>query len=211
MTHAEALARLAQFPAHDPAAALGAGLAVINAGYPELVLPAARALAARHPGHVKAHQLLGLAARAAGESVIAHEAFRTAAALAPRDALIAHSHARTALEAGLPAADLFAAAAALAAQDGAVLMGEAAALLQEGRAEEGVALLDGLLAANPLWIDGHRSRAALAGQIGRDPLAAARAALARHPSEPALHHLLAALAILSRDLAAAAAEGEADH
>lgn len=205
VNHAEALARIAQFPAADPAAALGAGLALVRADYPELLLPRAQALAEAHPHSAQAHQLLGLAARACGESVIAHDAFRAAAALAPRDALIAHSRARTALEAGLPAADLFAAAARLAPQDGAVLLGQAAALLHEGRADEGIALLDGVLAANPLWIDGHRSRAGLAGQMGRDPLAAARAAHARHPREPALHHLLVTLALQARDLAAAEA------
>lgn len=200
VTHAEALARIAQFPANDPAAALGAGLALINAGYAELLLPRARNLTAAHPASTPAQQLLGLTARACGESMIAHDAFRAAAALAPRDPLIAHSRARTALEAGLPAADLFAAAAALAPQDGGVLLGHAAALHHEGRAEAGIAFLDRVLAANPLWIDGHRSRAALAGQMGRDPLAAAAAALARNPKAEALHHLVISLALEARNL-----------
>ena len=51
LQHAEALARIAQFPLADPAAALGAGLALINADFPELLLPHARRLAAR-PAHV---------------------------------------------------------------------------------------------------------------------------------------------------------------
>lgn len=200
MTPEEALARIAQLPAHDPVAALRAALALINADFPELLLPRARAIVAAHPGSAPAQQLLGLAARACGESAIAHEAFRTAAALAPRDALIAHSHARTALEAGLPAADLFAAAARLAPQDGGVLLGQTAALFQEGQAEAAVTFLDGILAANPLWIDGHRSRAALAGQMDCDPLAAAAAALARNPQAEALHHLVISLALQARDL-----------
>jgi hypothetical protein len=200
VTPEDALARIAQLPAHDPVAALRAGLALINADFPELLLPRARAIAAAHPGSVPAQQLLGLAARACGKSAIAHEAFRTAAALAPRDALIAHSLARTALEAGLPAADLFTTAARLAPQDGGVLLGQAAALLQEGQAEAAITSLDGILAANPLWIDGHRSRAALAGQMGRDPLAAAGAALARNPRAEALHHLVISLALQARDL-----------
>lgn len=209
MTHAEALARLAQWPADDPAAALRASLALINADYPELLLPRARALAAAHPGSAQAQQLLGLAARACGESAIAHAAFRTAAALAPRDALIAHSHARTALEAGLPAAHLFAVAARLAPHDGGVLLGQAAALLQEGRGEEASTFLDKILAANPLWIDGHRSRAALAAQTGRDPLTAAEAALARTPRAEALHHLVITLALQARDLPRAEAAAAA--
>jgi tetratricopeptide (TPR) repeat protein len=200
VNHAQALARMAQFPATDPAAALGAGLALINADFPELLLPAAQALARNHRHSAQAHQLLGLAARACGESVIAHEAFRAAATLAPRDALIAHSYARTALEAGLPAGQLFAAAAMLAPQDGGLILGHAAALLHEGRAGEGITLLERTLAANPLWVDGHRSLAALGGQLGLDPLGSVTAALTRHPRAEALHHLAVTIAVQARDL-----------
>lgn len=212
VTHAEALARIAQFPLADPRAGLAAGAALLNADFPELVLPRARELASRHPGSAQAQQLLGLAARACGESLTAHEAFRAAAALAPQDGLIAHSRARAALEAGLPAAHLFAAAAPLAPKDGSILLGQAAALLAEGRAEEGIALLSGILAANPLWLDGHRSLAALAGQMGQDPLASLEAALLRLPQSPELHHLTISLALQARDLpraGAAAARAQA--
>lgn len=205
MTHAEALDRIARFPLADPAAALGAGLALINGDYPELLLPHARTLAARHPASAKAHQLLGLAARACGQSVIAADAFAAAARLAPYDALIVHSHARTALEAGRPAAALFAAAAQLAPQDGSILTGRAAALLHERRADEALALLTSFLTANPLWIDGHRSRAAIAAQVGQDPLASVAAALSAHPRAEALHHLAISLALQARDLARASA------
>lgn len=200
----DAYARIAQFPLHDPRAALGAGLALINADFPELLLPRAGALAKAHPGSAHAHQLLGLAARACGESLLAYDAFRAAAVLAPADALIAHSHARTALEAGLAASHLFAAAARLAPQDGSVLAGQAAALLAEGAANDGIALLQRHLEANPLWLDGHRSLAGLTGQMGGDPLASVVAALARHPSAPALHHLAISLALQARDLPRAA-------
>ena len=200
MNHAEALARIAQFPLADPAAALGTGLALINADYPEILLPSARQLAARHPASAQAQQLLGLAARACGDSLSAYEAFRTAAAIAPRDGLIAHSHARTALEAGLPAAALFAAAAPLAPQDSTILLGHAAALLAEGRPDEGTTLLARILTANPLWLDGHRSLAALAEQMGQDPLTSVTRALARLPQSPELHHLAISLALQARDL-----------
>ncbi len=200
MNYAEALARMAQFPARDPLAALSAGVALINADFPELLLPAARKLAADHPASAQAHQLLGLAARSCGESLIAYEAFLVAAQLAPSDPLIVHSHARTALEAGVPAAELFAAASTLAPQDGGVLLGQAAALLHEGRPEEGIALLEGMIAVNPLWIEGHRSLAGLRGQMGQDPLAALAPALAAHPQTPALHNIAISLALQARDL-----------
>lgn len=200
MQHAEALARIAQFPMADPAAALGAGLALIQADYPELLLPEARKLAQCHPSSVQAHQLLGLSARACGKSYLALEAFSTAARLAPHDALIAHSHARTALEAGLPAASLFAAAAIKAPNEGGILLGHAAALLHEGRPEDGIALLERILTANPRWLDGHRSLAALRGQMGQDPLASVNLALNRHPRAAELHHLAISLALQARDL-----------
>ena len=126
MQAAEASDRIARFPFHDPAAALGAGLALINGDHAEALLPLARRLAETHPASAQAHQLLGLAARTAGDSLTAHAAFTAAARLAPGDALIAHSHARTALEAGLPATDLFAGAARLAPNDGSILTGHAA-------------------------------------------------------------------------------------
>jgi tetratricopeptide (TPR) repeat protein len=189
----------------DPAAALREGIALLNADLPELLLPPARRLAQAHPASAPAQQLLGLAARASGESLTALEAFAAAARAAPRDPLIAHSRARTALEAGLPASRLFEAAAALAPQDGGVILGHAAALFHEGRADDAIARLEHLLAANPLWLDGHRSLAALRGQMGEDPLASVTAALARAPQAEALHHLAISLALQARDLARAQA------
>lgn len=200
MQAAEASDRIAHFPLHDPAAALGTGLALINADRAELLLPHAHRLAALHPTSAKAHQLLGLAARASGESLTAYEAFAAAAALAPRDALIAHSHARTALEAGLPAASLFDAAAKLAPHDGGVILGSAAALFNEARPSEAALRLSTALASNPLWVEGHRSLAAIRAQMGEDPLTGVTAALARAPEVPALHHLAIAIALQARDL-----------
>lgn len=212
VNHKEALARIAHLSTAEPAAALRDGLALINADYPELLLPAARSLAARHAESAQAHQLAGLAARAAGESAIAAQAFAAAARLAPRDPLIAHSYARTALEAGQHASSLFAQAATLAPQDGGVILGHAAALLHEGRADAAIARLTEVLHANPLWIEGQRSLAAIMAQMGGDPLAAIRAAIARHPRSAELHHCAIAIALQARDLeradaAVAAARG----
>lgn len=190
-------------PLHDPAAGFAAGIALLKADQPEILLPQARTLATRYPADPRAQQLLGLAARACGESAQALAAFHAAAKAAPGDALIAHSHARTALEAGAPAAELFATASRLAPQDGSVLTGHAAALLQEGRAADAITLLERTLAISPLWVEGHRSLAALRGQLGEDPLASVLQALARHPAAPELHHLAISLALQARDLARA--------
>jgi tetratricopeptide (TPR) repeat protein len=196
-------------PLHDPAAGFAAGIALIKADQPEPLLPQARALAVRHPGDARAQQLLGLAARACGRGAEALAAFAAAAQASPTDPLIAHSHARAALEAGMPAAALFALAARLAPQDGNVVLGHTAAILHEGRAQEAVALLGRALEASPLWVEGHRSLAALRGQLGQDPLASTTQALARHPAAPALHHLAIALALQARDLERARTAAEA--
>ncbi len=205
----EARTRIAQFPRTDPAAGFAAGMALLKADFPELLLPEARALAERHPDNPQAQQMLGLAARACGESALALTAFAAAARLAPADPLIIHSHARTALEAGAPAADLFAAAARLAPRDGSVMLGHAAALLHETRAGDAIALLERALAGSPLWVEGHRSLAALRGQMGQDPLASTEQALTRHPHAPELHHLAISLALQARDLDRARAAQEA--
>lgn len=200
MQRAEALNRLAQFPRHDPAAAWSAGIALLKGDHPELLLPEARKLAESNPGHAQAQQLLGLTARACGDSALALSAFKTAARLAPIDPLIAHSHARVALEAGMSSSELFAAAARLAPHDGSVLLGQAAALLHECRPAESIVLLERALATNPLWLDGHRSLAALRKQLGQDPSASLARALAKNPGSPDLHHLAISLSLQSRDL-----------
>lgn len=195
-SQAEALA--AALPQQPPATAFAQGMRLLTGGYPEVLLPPAQALAKRFRTDPRMAQMLGLAARAAGEAALAHHAFREAAALAPHDPLIAHSLARTALEAGRPASALFAAAQRLAPGDGAVVQGLAAALAAEHRAPEGIALLAGVLQGNPLWIDGHRSLAHLAGQYGGGPLAAIDGALAAQPRSAELHRLKIATLLEAR-------------
>ena len=196
----EARTRQAHFPRHDPEAAWAEGLVLLRADYPELLLPEARTFALQHPNHPKAQQLFGLAARACGESALALKAFTAAARLAPHDPLIAHSHARAALEAGAPASALFAHAAQLNPQDGSIIQGQAAAFAQEGRAADAVALLEQVVTAQPLWLEGHRSLAALCGQLGQSPLKGVTQALLHHPRSPELHHLAISLALQARDL-----------
>lgn len=173
----------------DPAAAFGAGIGLLREDYPELALPAAKRLSDRNRADARLAQLLGLAARATGDGPLAYIAFSRAARLAPADPLIAHSHARAALEAGKPAVDLFERAARLAPQDGSVLQGLAAALVAERRGSEAVERLEAILTRNPLWIDGQRTLAQIRGQYGLDPVARIDAAIARDPGQPDLHRL----------------------
>lgn len=189
MMRSEAEAAASALADATPEAAFAAGLALLKADYPELLLPAARLLSNRHRRDARMAQLLGLAARAAGEGPLAFAAFRRAAALAPRDPLIAHSHARAALEAGHPAAALFEAARNLAPADGSVVQGHAAALVAESRPDDATAMLSELLEANPLWLDGHGTLAQIASQQGGDAMGSINAALALHPASPDLHRL----------------------
>ena len=110
----------------------------------------------------RAWQILGLAERGLQDSAAAHVAFLEAARLAPADSLIAHSVARSALEAGYPAVILFDRARQLAPSDGSILLGRAAAQIAEGRADKARGNLAALLASNPRWIDGHLTLARLA-------------------------------------------------
>ncbi|MBD3773730.1 MAG: hypothetical protein IE921_09115 [Rhodobacteraceae bacterium] len=189
----------------DATMAFRQGLALLDEDYAEELLPAAQQVAARFPGDARIHQLAGLVARTCGESGIALAEFAEAARLAPRDALIAHSHARAALEAGKPAARLFDIAARLAPQDGSVLVGRAAARVQEGDSARAMEELTAIVRQNPLWTDGHSSLAQLRGQLGTDPVAEMRTAITRNPRSPELNYLLANTLLSGRNFTAAEA------
>ena len=198
MKRSEAKRLAASLAAMAPAEAFRSGLTLLNADHPELLLPPVAKLAERHAADPRMAQLLGLAARAAGDGPLAFRAFFRAAELAPQDALIAHSRARTALEAGKPASALFDRAHALAPADGSVLQGRAAALLAEGRGEDALAFLGEVLSANPLWLEGHRTFAHIAGQIGAPLFEALDGALARLPGSADLHRLRIATLLEAR-------------
>lgn len=141
--------------------------------------------------HAKLWQMLGLALRAQQQCGEAHAAFGRAAAFAPSDPLLAISLAHTALEAGYPASALFDRAQRLAPQDGRILIGRAAALVAEGENARALSGLAGVLAANPLWQEGHAAYARLAPMAG-DPAidATIRAALRQMPANGPLWALL---------------------
>src|SRR3546814_2065416 len=84
----------------DPDAFFAAGIDLLRGDRPEQLFDRARIAARRHGADARMQQLLGLTARALGQSRVALDAFGRAARLAPADALIAHSHARAVLAAG---------------------------------------------------------------------------------------------------------------
>lgn len=138
-----------------------AAAAGVRTGLEAEALALARAGAERHPNDARMWQMLGLAYRKLDELAEAVAAFTRAAALAPHDALIAHSLARATLEAGLPAIELFERAHLMAPLDASVLLGRVAAYFAEGRLDEAIAGLEHQLRDNPGWIAGHASAARL--------------------------------------------------
>jgi len=203
MDRNEATRIVSAFPLSDAAGAFSVGLDLIRHNYPELLLPRAREAARRHSRDARIHQLVGIAARNSGESRLAHKAFEKAAKYAPSDPLIAHSLARTAMEAGKPAVALFESAIRLAPQNGEVLQGHAAALVAEGRAQDAMEGLSAILRNNPGWLDGHRALAHLRGQLGLPATEALDHSLATHPEAEALHRLRVSLLLETPDAVAA--------
>jgi Tfp pilus assembly protein PilF len=106
------------------------------------------------------------AARTAQRIEAALDAIRQAARLAPDDANVALGLAQITFEAGLPAATLFERAATLLPARPDVLRSHAVALAADGAVADGDALLDAVLAANPLWLDGHRALAGMRTTAG---------------------------------------------
>jgi tetratricopeptide (TPR) repeat protein len=132
-----------------------AGATAVRNGLAAEALPLLEAGAANHPDDARMWQVLGLAYRQLEDLAPAVDALRKAAALAPSNALIAHTHARATLEAGLPALGLFDRAHLLAPNDGSVLLGRVAALFAQGGLDDAVIGLDDQLRRNPGWLPGH--------------------------------------------------------
>ncbi|MDE2560679.1 MAG: hypothetical protein KGL48_00395 [Sphingomonadales bacterium] len=173
-------------PGTSGEALMRAGLAALKVDLLEAVERRfAQETAGREARNPRAWQILGLARRDLQDSAGANAAFTRAGKLAPTDALIAHSQARTAMEAGRRAVALFDRARALAPADGSVILGRAAAQLAAGDGVASLADLARLLAANPGWIEGHRTYARIAAIV--DPagkrMATLRAAAARLPRQ----------------------------
>lgn len=154
----------------------------------DLALALLEPLAAKVPNVAKVWQLIGLAARDEQRMELAAAAFSRAAILAPQDPRIALGKAQVAFESGKPSADQFAAVRRIAPQDGELALSTAAALVQEGRSGDAIALVTDLLRQNPGWLRGHEWLASNRWMSG-DPDYAGEleAALARFPADPALH------------------------
>lgn len=188
----DALRRLERTDPDDADGLFRAGLAAIRSGLEREALPFCRAGIKRHPADPRLWQIIGLAHRKLEETAEAITAFTRAASLSPGDPLLAHSVARTTLEAGLPAISAFERARRLAPDDGGVLLGEAAALFAEGRLADAIAVLDEQLNRNPGWLEGHATVTRLRWMRGdkEESTASFRAALREAPLTLEIWHAL---------------------
>jgi tetratricopeptide (TPR) repeat protein len=119
--------------------------------------------------------------------------FEHAARLKPDGPKIAQARAQTAMEAGLPAVELFETALRLAPQDGSVIVGLAAARNAIGDGERAAADLSAVLEQAPLWTYGHEHLAQFESTLGRPQQATAslERALGKFPkSQPLWETLL---------------------
>lgn len=138
----------------------------IESGEEEAVLPLLDSAVQKQPD-ARLLQWKALLERSLDRHEEALRSFEAATALAPSDPGIAHGHARTALEAGIPAEGLHEHALQLAPQDGKVLTGLVAARLAAGHGEQGEKELQAVLARYPGWIDGHMQLAQLRSMLGK--------------------------------------------
>jgi tetratricopeptide (TPR) repeat protein len=118
--------------------------------------------------------------------------FERAARLEPTGPRIAQARAQTAMEAGLPAVELFKAALALAPQDGSVIVGLAAARNAAGDGERAAADLAAVLEREPMWTYGHEQLAQFQATLGRphEATASLERALGRFPNSQPLWETL---------------------
>ena len=184
--------------ATDPDAAIRTATAAAAAWRDAEVLPLLERCARANPGDARVWQVIGLARRSLDDRAAALTALEAARAAAPSDPLIAHALARTTLEAGLPAVDLFETAHRLAPLQAPVLLGLAAARVDAGEGARAVAGLADQLRLHPGWMEGHTTLARMRWSLGdADPAASFTHALRADPRngllwrELALHHLRA--------------------
>jgi len=200
-TRTAALDRLPAAANADATTLLRSVQVALDQGLAQQAEPILVATTQRYPLDHRLWQFLGLVRRELQNSEGAHEAFNAAARLAPSDPLIAHSQARTALEAGFPAVPLFNRARQLAPGDGSVALGRIAALYAEGQGELACDQLARLLDDNPGWIDGHVafSRFTAQSRPGAAIDATLRRAIALHPQAGALWQALIQTWMSARD------------
>lgn len=172
-----------KYPRRDQLA--GIARSALENGREAAVLPLLKRAVGRDPADPGLWQWKGILERALDDHTEAVHSFGKAADLAQGDASIANGLARTSLEAGLPAADLFERALQLDPSNGLAYLGWNAARIAEGRVDEVERDLVRLLESSPGFLDGHHQLAQLRAQRGRRDRAfeSIERAIATYPRE----------------------------
>ena len=120
------------------------------------------------------------------------ECFANASRLAPTDARIAQGRAHTAMEAGIPAVELYEEAQRLNPQNGPVIIGLTAARAAAGDGERAASDLRAILERMPMWLNGHVQLGQLLATLGKPEEAtlSVERALERQPRAQALWETL---------------------
>ncbi len=158
-------------PGSEPTPALIAAVIALTrdaleAGRGVIAIPLLELLVGFVPNSDDAWQLLGFAYGEEQRILEAVRAFSRAATLASDEPGSAFGHAQASLDAGYPAAALFARARTLAPGDLRTVAGGSAALAAQGEHEAAAALLADTLATHPDWLAGHKQLAALRWTCG---------------------------------------------
>ena len=179
--------RVAEARPDDEDALAELARAALGEGREDEALPLLKSASTRRSS-ARLWQWTGLIERALERHEDALGSFARAATLAPGDASIVHGRARIALEAGIPADDLFKAARRLSPRDSDVFLGHVASLYADGHGAAAEEMLDNALAGSPLWIDGHVQLAQLRSMVGKRDQAreSLDRALQRYPQEEQL-------------------------
>jgi tetratricopeptide (TPR) repeat protein len=175
--------RMQRAPSDEPQAIADYAETALHSGEEEAAIPLVRAAAERHSGPDLWHWL-GLLHRSIDEHEQALSSFDKAAELAPRGPRIAQARAHTAMEAGLPAVELYERALELAPQDASVIVGLAAARHAAGEGERAAADLASILEQAPMWTYGHEQLAQFQCTLGRpsEATASLERAIRRFPA-----------------------------
>lgn len=192
---------------HDPETVGDLARESLIAGEEEAALPLIQRQADAQRS-ARLWQWAGLLQRSIDEHENALRSLERAGALAPGDASIAHGRARVALEAGLPAVELFERARSLAPQDGDVQIGLAAARMAQGEGEDAALELAEILERAPSWLAGHEQLAQLRSTLGHRDRATASVerALAKLPSHGPLWTTLFGLRLKAEQYEALASD-----
>lgn len=187
-------ARFAQQPPQidrDANPAIDLAIDANAAGRADLSIALLAPLTAALPRCAKLWQVLGLAHRDEQQMAAALSAFERAATLNTADPRIALGRAHVALEAGLPAADQFAALRRLAPADPDLALSTAGALMTEGRADDAQGVILSILQHQPHWVQGHEALVRFRSVMADDhPARGLVEAIAAHPDQLPLHMAL---------------------